>query len=193
MAAGISTFAMPPSFDKSSGMIAKSAPSHTYAVAIGSNCSLSRNLGPTALVEAALELLDSPPLALVRASAILQSAPVGPSRRRYANAVAVIESRLLPPDLLLHLHGIEDRYGRRRHRRWGARTLDLDIILWSGGIWSDSKLTIPHVAFRDRTFVLHPLADIAPEWRDPVSGLTIKQLSARLSRRKPVDHRPNPL
>ncbi|AUW60240.1 2-amino-4-hydroxy-6-hydroxymethyldihydropteridine diphosphokinase [Sphingobium sp. SCG-1] len=174
-------------------MTEASAPSYTYAVAIGSNRSLSRNLGPTALVDAALGLLNNTPLSLVTASAILQSAPLGPSHRHYANAVAIIESSLLPPGLLLHLHGLEDRYGRRRHRRWGARTLDLDIILWSGGIWSDPKLAIPHVAFRDRTFVLHALAEIAPQWRDPVSGHTIKQLSARLARRMPVDHHANPL
>ena len=174
-------------------MIPTGAPSFTYAVAIGSNRPFARNLGPTAIVEAALALLGNPPLSLVAHSVIIQSAPLGPSLRRYANAVAVIESSMRPPDLLSYFHEIEDRYGRRRHRRWGARTLDLDIILWSGGIWSEADLAIPHVAFRDRAFVTHPLADIAPEWRDPVSGLSIKQLSARLSYRKPVDHHANPL
>ncbi len=166
---------------------------HTYVIALGSNQSLTGALGPVALVDRALDALDSPPLSLLARSKIIQSAPVGPSKRRYANAVAIVETNLPPPALLAHLQDVEDRYGRRRRRRWGARTLDLDIILWSGGLWTGSNLAIPHVAFRDRDFVLHPLARIAPDWRDPVGGLTVHQLAVRLSRRKPVDHRPNPL
>lgn len=177
----------------SSEMIKANEPRFHYAIAVGSNQSLAREFGPVALVGAAMEALDSHPLSLVSRSAIIYSAPLGPSRRRYVNAVVVIETGLPPSDLLIHLQEIEDRYGRRRQRRWGARTLDLDIILWSGGIWSDPALAIPHVAFRDRTFVLGPLAEIAPQWRDPVSGLSVKHLHARLSRRKPVDHHANPL
>ncbi len=98
-----------------------------------------------------------------------------------------------PPCLLAHLQEIENRFGRRRYRRWSARTLDLDIILWSGGIWSNAGLSIPHIAFRQRNFVLAPLSAIAPDWRDPVQRLTIKHLAIRLRRRKPVDHGANPL
>jgi 2-amino-4-hydroxy-6-hydroxymethyldihydropteridine diphosphokinase len=57
--------------------------------------------------------------------------------------------------------------------------LDLDIVLWSGGAWSSPDLTVPHIAFRERGFVLDPAAAIAPAWRDPVSGLTLRQLAAR--------------
>lgn len=166
---------------------------HTYVIALGSNQSLTGALGPVALVDRAVDALDNAPLALLARSKIIQSAPIGPSLRRYANAVAIVETDLLPPALLAHLQDIEDRYGRRRRRRWGARTLDLDIVLWSGGMWTGPDLAIPHVAFRDRDFVLTPLAQIAPDWRDPVGGLTVQHLASRLSRRKPVDHRPNPL
>lgn len=165
----------------------------TYVVAIGSNRPLARKLGPRALVNAAMVALDSSPLTVIARSPILRSAPLGPSRRRYANSVVIIETVLTPPALLAHLQNLENRYGRKRQRRWAARTLDLDIILWSGGIWSGSDLSIPHAAFRDRSFVLNLLATIAPEWRDPVRGLTVKQLAAHLSRRKPVDHQPNRL
>uniref|UniRef100_UPI0015771B8A 2-amino-4-hydroxy-6- hydroxymethyldihydropteridine diphosphokinase n=1 Tax=Sphingomonas bacterium TaxID=1895847 RepID=UPI0015771B8A len=77
-------------------------------------------------------------------------------------------------------------FGRRRGRRWGARVLDLDIVLWSGGSWRSPGLTIPHPAFRDRRFVLDPMVALAPRWRDPVTGLTIRQLAAQLTRRRPL-------
>jgi 2-amino-4-hydroxy-6-hydroxymethyldihydropteridine diphosphokinase len=65
--------------------------------------------------------------------------------------------------------------------------LDLDIILWSEGAWEGRGLVIPHPAFRGRRFVLEPLAEIAPGWRDPLTSATIRQLLARLGRAKPVD------
>lgn len=170
-----------------------SAQTFTYVIAIGSNRALSAELGPFALVDAAVDALDCPPFVLLARSRILRTTPLGPSCRHYANAVAIIKSTLLPPALLDRLHQIERNYGRRRQRRWGARTLDLDIILWSGGIWADPCLTIPHPAFRTRDFVLAPLVVLAPDWRDPGTGRTIAQLHRRLNRPKPVDPRANPL
>lgn len=123
-------------------------------------------------------------------STVVESAPIGPSRRRYANAAVLVSSTLKPPDLLLRLHEIEAHFGRiRRGRHWQARTLDLDIILWSGGIWADSdpELIIPHPEMRSRDFVLTPAAMIAPCWRDPVTGRTLRQLQSRLTRPKPLD------
>ncbi|RVT40845.1 2-amino-4-hydroxy-6-hydroxymethyldihydropteridine diphosphokinase [Sphingobium algorifonticola] len=165
----------------------------TYVVAIGSNRPLSARLHPTALVDAAIDALDSPPLHLLARSHTIRSAPLGPSRRHYANAVAIVASSLPPPALLDRLQAIERNHGRRRRQRWGARTLDLDIILWSGGIWTDPRLTVPHPAFRMRDFVLAPLAMLAPQWRDPGTGRTVAQLRRRLIARKPVDPRANPL
>ncbi len=80
---------------------------------------------------------------------------------------------------------IERVFGRdRRGQRWRSRTLDLDIVLWSGGTWYGPRLAIPHPLFRQRDFVLRPAAQIAPDWRDPVSGLTLRQLAARAVRRR---------
>ena len=126
-------------------------------------------------------------LALEAASPIITSAPVGPSRRRYANGAAQIASPLDPPALLALLQRIETAFGRvRRGQRWGARTLDLDVILWSGGPWCSKTLTVPHPCFRQRTFVLGPAATVAPHWRDPGTACTIRHLHARLTRPRPI-------
>ena len=67
----------------------------------------------------------------------------------------------------------------RRGQRWGSRTLDLNIVLWGGGSWASKALSIPHPLFRGRHFVLRPAAQVAPTWRDPVTGLTLRQLAGR--------------
>lgn len=112
--------------------------------------------------------------------------PIGPSIRRFANQCAVIASDEPPPVLLARLKAIEVAFGRRRGERWGARVLDLDIILWSGGAWASPGLTIPHAAFRGRRFVLAPLAEIAPDWRDPLTGRAVRHLSAIDHKRRPA-------
>lgn len=154
----------------------------TYAIAIGSNRP-GRHGGPVAEVRAAIAALDG-----VRSVApIMSSAPLGPSLRRYANTVVTLDSPLSPPDLLARLKAIERGFGRRRGRRWGSRVIDLDIILWSGGSWHSPGLCIPHIAFRGRSFVLRPLRDLAPDWRDPVTGRTIRQLHQLVDRARPRD------
>lgn len=165
---------------------------HVYAVALGSNRARSRALGPQALVRAALDMLDQPPLRLKASSHIISSTPLGPSRRRYANAAAIVASDLAPPQFLARLQAVEAHFGRRRGQRWAARTLDLDIILWSGGIWADDALQIPHIAFRGRDFVLAPMAEVAPKWRDPVTNIKVRALFMRLYKPKPVDRSPAP-
>jgi 2-amino-4-hydroxy-6-hydroxymethyldihydropteridine diphosphokinase len=154
-----------------------------YAIAFGSNRCHGRLGTPRCVVEAALLALETP---IIARSRIIETAPLGPSLRRYANAAALIESDLDPLDLLGHLKGIERAFGRRRNQRWGARVLDLDIILWSGGTWSDAHLTIPHPLFRSRSFVLDPLCQIAAGWRDPISHRSLHHLKALLDRRLPL-------
>jgi 2-amino-4-hydroxy-6-hydroxymethyldihydropteridine diphosphokinase len=126
-------------------------------------------------------------------SAVITSAAMGPSLRCYANAATVVSTDLPPSELLTRLQGIESHFGRiRRGQPWGARTLDLDIILWSGGIWADRNpdLNIPHPAMRNRNFVLTPAAMIVPDWRDPITGLSIRQLQSRFNRPKRLDPAP---
>jgi 2-amino-4-hydroxy-6-hydroxymethyldihydropteridine diphosphokinase len=105
---------------------------------------------------------------------------LGPAGRSFANAAALVTSDIDPPEMLEALKDMERDFGRRPGRRWGPRVLDLDILLWSDGAWGGDALVIPHPEMRRRLFVLEPLADIAPRWRDPVTGLTVRQLLHRL-------------
>jgi 2-amino-4-hydroxy-6-hydroxymethyldihydropteridine diphosphokinase len=155
-----------------------------YLIALGSNVRHVRYGAPEKVLHAALA-----ELAPLSAAPIITSAPLGPSRRRYANTVAILRSSESPPELLARLQHIEASFGRRHSgQRWSARVLDLDIVLWSGGAWSSPDLTIPHAEFRNRTFVLTPAKVIAPNWRDPITGHSLRQLHVRLTRRltKPV-------
>ena len=158
-----------------------------YLVALGSNVLHARLGRPSQVVRAALGELGATGIAVEIVSHIVTSAPLGPSNRRYANAAAVASTGLTPPDLLDTLKDIEAAFGRRpQGQRWRSRVLDLDIVLWSGGCWSDPSLTIPHPAFRTRAFVLAPASEVAPTWCDPITGLTIRQLATRLTRPQPL-------
>ncbi len=152
--------------------------SSTYLIALGSNRRHHRFGGPRAVVFAAME--ECAALGTVTArSAILDSAPMGAAQRRFANAALVIESDYDPPALLAGLKRMEREFGRRGGQRWGDRVLDLDIILWSEGAHLSPGLTIPHPEYRGRRFVLDPAAQIAPGWRDPLTGLSIQHLAVR--------------
>lgn len=152
-----------------------------YAIALGANRA-GRHGGPVDMLAAALGAIGG----VAVASPVSITAPLGPSSRRYANQAAIIASDESPPDLLARLKGIERAFGRRHGQRWGARVIDLDIILWSEGAWDSPGLTVPHRAFRDRMFVLDPLAAIAADWRDPLTGLRIRHLRHRLMRALPL-------
>lgn len=155
-----------------------------YLIALGSNMRHVRHGAPERVLRAAVGHL---PGSVEAIAPLIVSAPLGPSRRRYANGVAVLRTELMPEPLLARLKQIEREFGRRTGgQRWGSRVLDLDIVLWSGGTWATPGLTIPHPAFRVRDFVLGPAAAIVPGWRDPLSGLSVRQLLARLKRKVPL-------
>ena len=156
---------------------------YLYAIAIGSNRPHGGYGGPPQVVEAAIARIDQD-FGLFDASPIVLNAARGGAGRDFANAVALVESELEPPQLLDRLKAVERQFGRRRGRRWGPRVLDLDVALWSGGKWRSRRLTIPHRELGKRSFVLGPLAAIAPGWR--VAGaLTARHLAHRLARRRP--------
>lgn len=156
---------------------------HLYAIAIGSNRPHGRFGRPQGVVEAAIARLDED-FGLFDASPIILNAAHGPAGRDFANAVALVESQEEPPQVLQRLKALEREFGRRGGKRWGARVLDLDIVLWSGGKFRSQRLNIPHAQLAKRSFVLTPLAAIAPRWR--IDGaLNARHLTERLARRAP--------
>jgi 2-amino-4-hydroxy-6-hydroxymethyldihydropteridine diphosphokinase len=103
------------------------------------------------------------------------------AQRRVINAAATGETTLDAHDLLRLMLDIEDHMGRTRPHPGAARTIDLDLILYGNSIIDDPPtLLVPHPRFRERRFVLEPLADVAADWTDPVTGRTIAQLLEQL-------------
>jgi len=144
---------------------------------------LGGNLGdaPATLLRALDALRAQPGIRLLACSPLYRSAAIGPDGQPdYANAAAVLETRLDAHALLDALQDIERQEGRVRLVRWGARTLDLDLLLYGDRRIDDPRLTVPHAEMTRRNFVLRPLADIAPDWRLP-SGERVSDLADRLS------------
>lgn len=104
-----------------------------------------------------------------------------PALPEFRNAVARIETDLSAPALLARLHEIETRFGRVRAAVNASRPLDLDLLDYRGEILSGDELVLPHPRLHERAFVLLPLADVAPDWRHPVSRLDAATLIASLS------------
>ena len=101
----------------------------------------------------------------------------------FLNAVAVGESELAPAALVAALLDIERRRGRERPHPNAPRTLDLDLILAGDNVVDEPGVQVPHPRFRERRFVLEPLASIAPNVVDPVSGLTAADLLSQLNKK----------
>ena len=142
------------------------------AIALGSN--LGDSL--TILEDALKTLAQTPGIALESSSSWYQTAPIGPPQPDYLNGCALLKVQLNPEELLATLLEVEKQFGRVRTQRWGPRSLDLDLLLFDRVILETPKLQIPHPRMGERAFVLVPLAEIAPDWIDPVSGKAIAQL-----------------
>ena len=135
--------------------------------------SFGSNLGDSErIIGIALDALrDLPESQHFRCSALYRSRAVGPGEQRdYINGVVAIETRLDAHDLLDHLQLIEQQAGRERRIRWGARTLDIDLLLFGNAVIDSARLTVPHPRIAERNFVLFPLADIAPTLEIPGVG-----------------------
>jgi 2-amino-4-hydroxy-6-hydroxymethyldihydropteridine diphosphokinase len=144
--------------------------------------SLGSNLGDRdANLELARQRLRSL-LTGYRASSAYETEPVGVPGPQplFLNAAVVGNTELTPRALLHTLLDIEREAGRTRPSPGAARTLDLDLILCGGDIVNEADLVIPHPRFRERRFVLEPLAEIAQELKDPVTGKTIGELLSAL-------------
>jgi 2-amino-4-hydroxy-6-hydroxymethyldihydropteridine diphosphokinase len=141
-------------------------------VAVGSN------LGDrwAHLSAAARALRAAPGVAVVRASRVWDTEPVGPPQPRYLNAVLELETTRTPESLLRLLQEVERAEGRRRDGRWGPRTLDLDLLLVGDRVLARRELVVPHPELARRRFVLAPLAELAAQTVVPGIGTTVASL-----------------
>ncbi|MBA3565149.1 MAG: 2-amino-4-hydroxy-6-hydroxymethyldihydropteridine diphosphokinase [Gammaproteobacteria bacterium] len=140
---------------------------------------------PVQQVRAALdELAQLPHCRLVARSRLYRSEPFGVrDQPRFVNAAAGLLTLLTAPALLHHLKTIEARHGRRRSvERWGPRTLDLDLLAYDGAQLDEPDLRLPHAGIASRSFVLCPLAEIAPYLLLPGQG-TVARLASACDRR----------
>lgn len=171
-------------------------------VALGGNLDFDGTL-PQDTIAAGLLSLQLPRLVLHSKSRFFQTPcfPVG-AGPDYVNAAAVFwaDADMRPADVLAHFHDVEQNFGRARDKRWGGRTLDIDLLAMGDAVlpdvttyakWRDlpadqqsqlapDQLILPHPRLQDRAFVLVPLMDVAPDWHHPVLGLTVRQMCAAL-------------
>jgi 2-amino-4-hydroxy-6-hydroxymethyldihydropteridine diphosphokinase len=166
-------------------------------IALGANCPGKWGNPPSAIAYA-LRKIEAINGKVIAVSHFYETAPVGGTRQPvYVNAVALVETHLSPEALLRLLKDLERQSGRRGGGRpWGPRTLDIDIVDYSGLVrhWRGGKplvsaagarpLTLPHPLAHMRQFVLKPLLDVAPSWRHPVLRQSARQLLIQASRKR---------
>lgn len=165
----------------------------TVLIAIGSNRRHPRHGSPADVVRAAIRTLAHAKLTIEAVSRLYHTAPLGPPQPAYVNAAVRARTSLPPQRLLQLLNSIERAFGPKGRRRWGQRVLDLDIIGYGAHIvpgrlgWTFGHgLAVPHRRAHERAFVLRPLNDVAPEWRHPILGVTVRQLLARAGGAKTI-------
>lgn len=146
---------------------------HQAYVGIGSNLGKKRENYQEALERIA----KIPDTKIVKESSIYESEPLGDSKEWYVNGVIEIETDIKPAELLKKFKNIERAMGRKKgRRRWGARIIDLDILLYDTVKLDKGSLKIPHPEMHNRKFVLIPLSEIAPQVVHPILGMTISEL-----------------
>ena len=156
-------------------------------IALGSN--LSGPWGsPLQTVLRSLDEMSCYNIRVLNVSRLLETLPFGVvNQPHFVNAVTLVETALPPEILMRALHMIERRAGRKRLKRWGPRTLDLDLVDYRGLVrkpatQSIKPLALPHPGIEQRSFVLQPLLDVAPEWKHPVSHRAAKLTLRHLNR-----------
>jgi 2-amino-4-hydroxy-6-hydroxymethyldihydropteridine diphosphokinase len=146
---------------------------------------LGSNLGDPAknVASALARLAQIPGVALERSSSLYRSEPWGRrDQPEFVNAAAIVSTTLSARELLDRLQDEEQAAGRRDGGKWGPRALDLDLLWYANEVSPDPHLTLPHPEIARRTFVLMPLAEIAPKWRHPVTSSTAQEMLAALER-----------
>jgi dihydroneopterin aldolase/2-amino-4-hydroxy-6-hydroxymethyldihydropteridine diphosphokinase len=153
---------------------------HKAYLALGSNMGDKEGY-----IRQALQSMDAnPEIRVGKCSTLIRTAPYGGVEQDdFLNGAVEIETLLPPLELLEELHRLEQNANRERKIHWGPRTLDLDILLYDNDIISVEQLMVPHPDMLNRTFVLEPMAEIAPYLRHPLEGKTMVQLLKELKER----------
>ncbi|MCW6109056.1 2-amino-4-hydroxy-6-hydroxymethyldihydropteridine diphosphokinase [Clostridium sporogenes] len=149
---------------------------HTAYVAFGSNIGEKENY-----IKRALEKIEEREIKIIKVSPIYETEPYGVlDQDSFLNGVVKIETNLTTEDLIGELLNIEKQLDRVRERRWGPRTIDLDIIFYDDLIINEKDLVIPHKDMENREFVLKPLCDIDENFIHPVLKKSVRELYDRL-------------
>ena len=179
-------------------------------IGLGSNLQWG-SLDPADIIALSIYSLTAYPNSVKKISRFFLSPafPIG-SGPNFVNAAIMIRTMLTPQELLAVLHEIEQQNARLRETRWAARTLDLDLLSYGASVipnseefkyWFDlpldrqmkeipDKLILPHPRLHQRSFVLAPVMDIAPDWVHPVLGLSVAELYAQLSKEERCELKP---
>ena len=146
---------------------------HQVYIGIGSNVGNKREN----FFEAVTRLAKLPDTRVLKESSLYESEPLGDAQEWYVNGAVEIETRFRPDMLLKKFKNIERAMGRKKiKKRWGARVIDLDILLYDSAVIKKKDLRIPHPEMPTRKFVLIPLSEIAPQVIHPELGVTISEL-----------------
>ena len=157
-------------------------------IGIGGNLESARFGPPRDTLSAALESLKTERIRILTRSGWYYTEPVPRSDQPwFVNAAVSLATELGAEDLLLVLQATERQFGRVRGQPNASRTLDLDILDYRGEVIDTASLVLPHPRLHERRFVLMPIAEIAPDWRHPILGLTAAQLLARLSSEQQIE------
>ncbi|HIE5422302.1 TPA: 2-amino-4-hydroxy-6-hydroxymethyldihydropteridine diphosphokinase [Clostridium botulinum] len=145
---------------------------HTVYMAFGSNIGEKESY-----IKRALEKIEERGMEIIKVSSIYETEPYGVlDQDSFLNGVVKIETNLTPEDLIGELLNIEKQLNRVRERRWGPRTIDLDIIFYDDLIINEKDLVIPHKDMENREFVLKPLCDIDENFIHPVLKKSVREL-----------------
>jgi len=156
---------------------------HQVYIGIGSNVGNKRDN----FFEAVSRLAKLPDTKVIKESSLYESEPLGDAKEWYINGAVEIETKFKPEMLLEKFKNIERAMGRKKiKKRWGARIIDLDILLYDSAVVKKKNLRIPHPEMTTRKFVLIPLSEIAPQVVHPELGVTISELLFKLKDDKKI-------